>query len=113
MDVSTKPNVVGKVPTDMVGVIVNDDVVTIPQPVAAVADIERRDAEVEAAEPETTGSSTRQMPAMTRAETSGEVAVFPGMVEMKAGVIASLIVADPLAVPVNMRCLGMALLITK
>ena len=82
----------------MVGVIVDDDVVTVPQPVADVACIEWGNAEVESAEPEAAGTATDEAPAVARAESSFETAVFPRMVEVEPGVIPSLIVADPLVI---------------
>src|SRR5579863_7875219 len=108
MDVGAEPDVVGKVPAIVVGVFVNNDVVAIPEPVVAVGEVECADAEVETAEPEAAGSTAAEMPDMTAAEASREVAVFPGMVQMHAGIVASGIVADPLAVGGDVRSVGVS-----
>ena len=92
----------------MVGIFVDDDVVAIPEPVVAEAEIVRRDAEIEAAEPEAAGTASREMPDVAAAEASGEVTVFPGMVEVIVNVVVAGPVADPFPVRVDVRCVGMS-----
>ena len=113
MDVGAEPDIVGEVPADVVGVFKNRDVVAVPEPVVAVSDIKGGDAEVEATEPEAAGTATGQTPDMASTEAAAEVAMLPGMIEVEPGIIASLIVADPLAVVVDMRRFGMAFAVTK
>ena len=113
MDISTEPDVVGQIPAIVIGIVVDDDVVAIPQPVAAVADIEGSDVEVESAEPEAAGTATAEVPDMATADPAFEMAMFPGMVEVKTGVVSSLVVTDPLAVAVHVWCLGMAFLVAE
>jgi hypothetical protein len=92
----------------VVGVFVDDDVVAVPEPVAAIADVEGADAEVETSEPEAVGAASGEMPDVAAAEASGEVAVFPGMIEVHAGIVTAGVVADPFAVGVNVRRVGMS-----
>lgn len=113
MDISTEPDVVGQVPADVVGVFKDRDVVAVPQPVADVAYIEWGDVEVEATKPEPARTATAQTPDMAAAKTTREMIMFPGMVDVEAGVVASLIVAHPLAVVVDVWGFGMAFLVAE
>jgi len=108
VNVGAEANVVSEVPAVVVGVFVDDDIVATPIPVAAKTEVERRDAEVEAAEPEAAGTASGKMPHVAAAETAGEVAVRPGMIEVVINASA-LFVSDPCAVVVNVRSFGMAL----
>lgn len=113
MDVGAEPDVVGKVPASMIGVVVDDDIIAIPVPVIRVRLIKRRDAEVESAKPETARSPTDQTPAMTRAEASFEVAMFPGMVDVEPGFLMPEVVSDPLAIPMDVRGFRMAFVVAE
>ena len=57
VDISTEPGVVSQIPPIVVGVIVNDNLIGVPQPSIAVGDVIGRYGEVESAEPETRWSS--------------------------------------------------------
>lgn len=113
MDVGAEANVVGKVPAVVIGVFVDDDIVAIPEPVIAEADVVGSDAKVEAAEPETIGAAPAKVPDVPAPETAGEVPMFPGMVEMIVNVVTAGIVANPFAVGVNVRRVGMASPVVK
>ena len=52
VDVDAQPDVIGQVPTHMVWVIVNHNLVRIPKPVITVVVVDWGNAEVEAAKPE-------------------------------------------------------------
>lgn len=113
MDVGPEPDVVSEVPAFMVRVFVDNDVVAVPEPVVAEADVVGGDAEVEAAEPEAIGATAAEMPDVATAEAAGEAAVFPGVVEMVMGVVATRVMADPLAVRVDVRRVGMSRLVVE
>ena len=108
VNVGAEADVVGQVPAVVIGILVNDNLVGVPQPFVAVADIRIGNAEVEAAEPETAGTAANDAPDMAAAEAAVEVAVLPGMLDMEAGVIAAGVVADPLPVGVDVRSFGVA-----
>ena len=97
----------------MIGIFVDDDVVAIPEPVATVAEVECANAEVETAEPEAVGAASGEMPDVAAAEASGEVAVFPGMIKMHAGIVAAGVVAYPFAVGVDVRRVGVSGLVVE
>jgi hypothetical protein len=81
----------------MVGVFIDDDIVAVPKPVAAEADVVGRYAEIETTKPEAVGPAARQMPDMPAPESAREAPVFPGMIEMVVRIVGSGIVADPLS----------------
>jgi putative intracellular protease/amidase len=113
VDVRTQSYVVGEVPAIVIRVFVDHDVVAVPEPVVAEAQVERGDAEVEASEPETAGAASGKVPDVASPEASGEVAVLPGMIEMKTGVVSSVLVPDPLPVVVDVWGFGMAFMVAK
>lgn len=108
MDVGTETDVVGQIPADVVGVVVDDDVVRIPKPAITVAHIVGSDGEVETAEPEAARASSSEMPDVAATDATGEVAMLPGMVEMIVNVVASGVVADPGFAAVDVWGVGMA-----
>ena len=97
----------------MVGVFVDHDIVAVPKPVAAEADVVGSDAKVEAAEPETIGAAAAEVPNVAAPESACEAPVLPGMVKMVVNVVTAGIVANPFAVGVNVRCVGMASLVVE
>ena len=97
----------------MIGILVNHDLVGIPQPVTAIAQVERRDAEVETSEPESRRASPGQVPDVMRTESAGEMAVLPGMIQVVVRIAAAAIVPDPLAVRMNVGSIRMAVFIRK
>jgi len=111
VNVRPKPYVVGEIPAIVVGIVVNDDFVAVPEPIAAVTNIKAGDAEIKTAKPEATGSSTDKSPTISCADMAREVSVLPGPVEMETWIIPALVVADPLPVMMNVRCFGMILLV--
>jgi hypothetical protein len=112
VDVGAQADVVGQVPADVVGVFVDDDVVAGPVPVVAIGKVKGSNAEVEAAEPEAARTAASETPDVFGAKASSEMTVRPGMIEMEAGVVGALLMADPVALGVNVRtgCRGAVLL---
>ena len=98
MNVSAKAHVVSQVPTIVIGIVVEDDLVGIPEPIVAIAVVVRGHAEVGAIEPEARGRASRQAPHMTRTEAAREVSVYPGVIEVVVRVAASGIVSYPVIV---------------
>jgi hypothetical protein len=91
----------------VVRIVVDDDVVRGPVPVATVVEVVGGYAEVESAEPETAWATATETPDVSAANLTGKMSVLPGMIEMIVGVAASC-VSDPGVIAVNVRCIGMA-----
>ncbi len=109
--VSAQPNVIGQVPSNMVWVLVNYDLVRIPKPVITVVVVGWGNAEVEAAKPEAFPVSSFKPPDMVAAKATPEPPVLPGMVDVISDIITVSIVPDPLTVLVNVRSVWMAFLV--
>ena len=112
MHVSAEAHVVGKIPARMVRIVVNDDIVGIPEPAAAVGYVVGSDAPVPSVEPEAAWAATGKMPDVMRTETACPMTMLPRVVEMIVGVVRSGIVADP-DLSVDMRDTGVAFLVTE
>ena len=96
----------------VVGGLVDDDLIAVPKPAIAVVEIKWGDAEIESPEPEAARTASGETPDVSATETIGKVSVLPRMIEVEAGVVASLIVPDPFAIVMDVRGFGMALAIT-
>jgi len=106
VNVSAQPDVERQIPADVVGVVVNHNLVAVPHPVIAEADVIGCDAEIETAEPEAAGASADQMPYVVPANSARKVAVRPGVIEMVIAVSRTGIVPDPFTVRVDVRSIG-------
>lgn len=58
MNVGAEPGVVREIPAHVIGIVVKHDVVTIPEPIGAGVNLERRDAESVTTKPEAIGTSS-------------------------------------------------------
>src|SRR6185437_1427977 len=80
---------------DATGISIDEHVVGVPLPIAAIGEIEGRDAEIVVVEPEAAGAAAAEAPDVARAEAGIESAVLPGAVEMEARIVFGRVVADP------------------
>ena len=92
----------------MIGILVDHDLIGVPEPVVTEHDIERRNAEEEPAEPETSRAAAFEPKEMPAAEPAGESAMRPRMIEMKVAVVTANAMPNPLAIPVHVRRVGMS-----
>lgn len=106
MNVGAQPDVERQVPADVVRVVVNHDLVTVPHPVVAEAVVIGGNAEIETAEPEAVARSAGQMPNVAAANSSGKVPVLPRVIDVVVGVSRAGLVPDPFAVGVNVWSIG-------
>lgn len=107
VNVGAKSYIVGEIPPRIVWVLVQHDVIAVPEPVITKGNISRCNAEVVAAEPEPIGAATTKPPYMMRTEFTREMTVLPRMIEVIVRIAA--VVPDPLIIPrINMRRVGMS-----
>lgn len=97
----------------MVRIIVENNLVAAPVPVADIANVHRRNAEVEAVEPEPLRTAAYQSPHMVRPEAAGEMTVLPWMVQVEARIVVAHVVAHPRLTAIHMRRLRMTRLIVE
>jgi hypothetical protein len=107
VNVAAQSHIVGEIPAVVVGIVVDHNVVAVPQPVIAVTGIKSRDAKKESAEPEAARTASAKAPPVTGAEAAFKVTMLPRMIEMEARIIASVVVPDPLAVVMDVGSFGM------
>jgi hypothetical protein len=107
--VSSEPHVVSKVPTRVIGIVIYSDVVRVPKPIIRIANIVRCYRKVKVVEPKAVRASTAETPDMAAAKSAIEATVFILMIEMIAVVASACIMANPLAVRVDVWRIGMPL----
>jgi len=97
----------------MVWVIIDHDLVTLPNPVAAKADIGWGDAEIEAAKPKAARTAALNPKDVARAKTATEMPMLPRVVHTEVGIIAARFMSYPFAVGVNVRNIRMSRLVVE
>jgi len=108
VNVSPQPHVIGKVPADVIRILVDDDFVGVPEPTIAEAKIVRGDAKVEPAKPEAVRAASCKVPDVVRAEAAREVSVLPGMIDMEMSITSASVVPDPLITFIDVGDVGVA-----
>src|ERR1700739_3911010 len=111
--IGSQPHVVSQVPAVVVGILVDDDVVAIPPPVVAEADVIRRNAEVETAKPKAIRAASLQVPGMPATEAAPKAAMLPGVIKVIVAIIVAGVVTDPLAIGMNMGRVRMSLVVVE
>ena len=114
VDVRSQAHVVSEIPAYVVGIVVDEDVIAVPQPVAAIVIVVGSDGEEEAANSEAIPASAMQSPDVTRSNPSFEVAVLPRMVNVIMCIPAAAVMTHPAIIfSVHMRSLRVSLLIVE
>ena len=110
--VSAETGVVSEIPARVIWIVVQHDVVGVPQPIAGVVVVVWRDAPVKAAEPETVPASAFKAINVVAANFTAEAPVFPYMVLMVTLIVPAPVMSDPMiALRMNVWSFGMALLV--
>lgn len=97
----------------MIGVVVDYNLVTIPQPVIGVVKIEWGQTENAAGDPEAISVVAFDPKDVSGAEASREPSMLEGMVQMEAGIVPPIIMTHPLAICVNVGGLRVPLAIAE
>jgi hypothetical protein len=106
--ISTQSHVVGNVPTNVVWILINHDLVSVPEPVPAKVDIVWSNTEEEAAEPETARPASFNPKDMAWAKTTPKTSTLPSTIQMEVRITTATFMSDPLAVTVNVGRVGMS-----
>src|SRR5258707_4532483 len=101
MNVCSRSGVVGQIPARMVRVVIDNDGVAIPEPVADVGVIEWSNTEEETVKPETLPAAASQVELVLTPKASGKAPMLPGPLEMKTMIVASKVVSDPSAIAMD------------
>jgi len=114
MGVGAGTDVVGEVPAGVVRVVVEDDVVAIPEPVVSVVVIVWGDGPEEAAKSEVIAAAAFEAVNVVAANFTSEMAVFPGVVLMIVSIATAGVMADPVIVAiVDVRGVGVVVVISE
>jgi hypothetical protein len=97
----------------VIRIFVNHDRIAIPIPIVDVLVVKRRHAKVKVVKEKTFAVSSANTELMSASEPTVESPVFPWVIEVKASIIPTLIMANPLIVVVNVRRLRMARLVAE
>jgi len=111
VNVSAKAGVIREIPAYIVRVIVNDDVVGIPEPPGAIAEVISRHAEIEAVEEETGRAAAAEPVDMVSADRAAEATVGKRVIEVVMRIPAFM--PDPVLVLIDVRSVGVSGLITE
>jgi hypothetical protein len=97
----------------MVGIVVNYNLIGIPEPVGAIVVVWRCNAEEKAIEPEAFATASRKVEHMALADAAGKASMFKRVIEVIARVVFTGIVSDPLIICVNVGSFGVSLFVRK
>src|SRR5258707_381652 len=97
----------------MIRIVIDHDIVVVPEPIATIVIIVGPDLEEEVTHEEPLAVAAVHPPDMLRANTEGEASMFPRMVHMKVRVAAAVVMSYPPIVLMHMRELGMIRMIVE
>ncbi len=92
----------------MIGIVIDDNLIGIPEPIGNIGIIERGHREVKAVEPEVIAVATFNAPRVARTETAGKPAMFERTIQMEPAIVTTEIMPHPTSVRVNVRPFRMA-----
>lgn len=101
VNICTQPGVIGQIPTNMIRIFVNYDLIAAPKPVRAELVVIWSDAEVETAKPKARRASTSKMPDVVRAKSPCKMAMGPRMSEVIVRIARSGVMPNPPTVRMN------------
>src|SRR5665213_2495274 len=114
MNVRAQTDVVRQVPTHVIWIGIDNDVIAVPHPVVAVIDVRRSYAEKESAEAEALGVAAGQSIHVAGPERTGKMSVLPWMIQIIARVIPAHIMSHPaICIGVHVRGIGVSRLLGK
>src|ERR1700730_6595513 len=91
----------------MIGILIENNGVTIPVPVVNVGKIEWRHAEVKTVKPEAISAAACNTELMSATEPTGKAPMFPCPVHVKPVIVTAHIVSYPLIIRMNVGSIGM------
>ena len=101
MDVGAQARIVGEIVARIVRVVVENDVIRVPNPAVGIAQVAGGDGKVETVKEESGRAATAEAIHVRGAELAGKVSVLPGVIQMKGA--SAIVVADPAAIVMDVR----------
>jgi hypothetical protein len=96
----------------MIWIVVDHDLIGIPQPSIAEADLDRGNVPIPAVEPEAVWAAAAKTPDVSASEAAGKATMGKGLVEMKANVNAARVVSHP-DPSIHVRGIGVPVPVTE
>ena len=113
MRVCSGPGIVRQVEAGVIRILIDNDRISIPNPIRDIGEVVRENAKVGAPEPESAGAAAFETEDMTGSEAQREVSVLPGMIYVIVPIVTSHIVTNPLTVAMHVRGVRMSLEIAE
>ncbi len=95
MYISAKAHVIGEIPSDVIRIRIEHDIVTVPEPVITIGVVEEADGKDEAADEEPPAIAALHPPHMFWAQGTGKVTVFPWMLETVMRIVPPRVMSNP------------------
>ena len=95
MYVSAKPRVISQVPAIVVGILVEHDLVRIPEPRIGEAIVVGSEAKVVAGKPEPLRAPSQEPEDMTTPEAARKASMLPEVIEMVVSIVTACSMSDP------------------
>jgi hypothetical protein len=108
VDVGAQSGVVGQVPSVVIGIVVDHDLIGVPEPIVTEGDVVWRHTEEESVEPESSRTAACEPKAMTAPDAAGETTMLERMIDMIVAVATTRVMSNPVTVPVHVRRIGMS-----
>ena len=89
MHVGAESHIISQVPARMIRIVVDDDVIGVPEPAVAITYVIGCDTPGPTIEPEATGASAADVPYVMWSEAAGKVPMLPGMINMVVSIIGA------------------------
>jgi hypothetical protein len=114
VDICAQPNVIGQIPPNVIGIVIDHDVISAPVPVATITHIVGSNREEEATYPEALWAATSKSPNVLRTNGLGKTSVLPCTTDAIVRIGAAGVMPDPVVVlGVDVRSLWMPSLISE
>lgn len=113
VNIGTKASIVGQVPSGMIRIFIEHDVVGVPSPVIDIGKVIGRDHPIASAKSEPARVAAAEAPVVLGTEAPVPATVFPSAVLAEVWIIAAFIVPNPAASVIDMGSVGVARLIAE
>ena len=111
MHISPEPHVIGQVPANVIRIVIDHDLVRVPQPSIAEGDVRRGYVPRPSVEPETRRAAACDVPHMARAKAAAEMPMLPGVIQVIVRIILPRVMSNPMVGVIDMRSIRMSGLI--
>jgi len=106
--IGAEARVIREIPSWMIGIVVNYDVIRVPHPIAYITSVIWRYSKEEAVKAEAVRIAAAEPPTMPWSETASKAPVLIGLLHVIVAIVAPRVVAHPLSAIVDVRSIRVA-----